>query len=215
MANVKISTPKGELKYVNVTGQGKLDYDGKFYEYTASVVLGKKEAGKLYDEICEFFDDNKPSWFKGDEPSNKVKREEDDGDFSFGFKTKTQFEYEDDDGVTKTRFTKIGIVNSKNKEVLLPEGEGIGNGSIGRISGNMSIHMDKKKGTAGVSLWLNNVQLLKYVKYVPDTGFDEDVDGDFDDFGEEAPDAECAEDFAAPEEPKKQKKKKKGKKSKD
>lgn len=193
----KIETPKGELVYVNVTGQGKLDYDGKFYEYTAGVKLGKKDAKKLYDEICEYFEENKPSWFKGDEPSNKIKRKQDDGEFLFQFKTKKSFE--DEKG--NVRDTTIHIVNAKNKEVKLPEGEGIGNGSFGRINGTMSIHSDKKKGTAGVSLWLSGVKILKYVKYVADAGFSEDDDGDFEDFG--------GADGDFPTEEKKPKKKKK------
>jgi len=180
---VKITTPIGELMYVNVRGQGKLDYDGKFYEYTAGIKLNKKDAKKLYAEICEYFEANKPTWFKGDEPTNKVKRKQDDGDFLFNFKTKVAFEGKD--GNVKP--TKIGIVNAKNHYVELPEDEGIGNGSIGRVSGTMTIHSDKRANRAGVSLWLNNVQLLKYVKFVPNTGFDE-TDGDFEDFKE--PDTE-------------------------
>lgn len=204
-----ITSPKGTLQYVQVTGQGKLDYDGKFYEFVASVKLGKKEAEAMYAEVCDYFEENKPSWFKGEKPSNKIKRKQDDGDFLFQFKTKAEFETEDPE--TKkisVHKTKIGIINSKNKEVALPEGEGIGNGSIGRIKGTLTIHSDRKKGTAGVSLWLNNVQVLKYVKYVPDTGFDIDEDGEFEDF--EQPDAEFpTEEDVAKEKPKKKKKKKK------
>lgn len=204
-----ITSPKGSLQYVQVTGQGKLDYDGKYYEYVAGVKLPKAEAKTMYAEICEFFEENKPSWFTGDEPSNKIKRKQEDGDFLFQFKTKAEFEGEDDDGQPTLRKTHIGIINSKNKEVNLPDGEGIGNDSIGRIKGSMTIHSDKKMGTAGVSLWLNNVQILKYVKYVADTGFDIDDDGDFDDF--DAPDTDFPTEDEAPVEdaPKKKKKKKK------
>ena len=177
MEKTKIITPVGELMYVNVRGQGKLDYDGKFYEYTASIKLDKKDAKKLYAEICEYFEENKPTWFKGNEPTNKIKRKQDDGDFLFSFKTKTSFE--DKQGNLKT--VKVGIVNSKNRYVELPEDEAIGNGSVGRIAGTMTIHSDKRANRAGVSLWLSHIQLLKYVKYVADTGFDE-IDGEFEDF---------------------------------
>jgi len=199
----KITTPKGELRYVQVSGLGKLDYDGKFYEYNASIVLNKKDAKKLYGEICEFFEEEKPIWFRGKEPTNKIKRETEEGDFIFHFKTKTEFE--DDKG--NVRHTKIGIINFKNKAVNLPSDEAIGNGSIGRISGTMTIFSDKRGGSAGVSLWLNNIQLLKYVKYVPDTGFDEEDEGDELDF-DNTPDAEGAKDFNEPKKKKKKKKKK-------
>jgi len=193
----KITSPIGDLVYVNITGTGKLDYDGKFYEYTAGIKLDKKSAKTMYSDICDFFEEHKPAWFKGDEPSNKIKRKQEDGTFLYQFKTHVEFE--DKNGNAKQ--CKVGVVNSSNKYVELPDGEGIGNGSVGRISGMMTIHSDKRGKTAGVSLWLGNVQLLEYVKYVPDTGFDE-ADGEFKDFGEDATD-----DFK-----KKKKKKKKSKK---
>ncbi len=74
----------------------------------------------------------------------------------------------------------------------------------------MTIHSDKRAGTAGVSLWLRNVQLLKYVKYMPDTGFDEEDDAEFDGFNNTIEEVEGADDFK-----KKSKKKDKKKKSKD
>jgi len=200
-----IATPKGELMYVQITGSGKLDYDGKFYEYVASVKLDKKNTKMLYDEICGFFNEHKPTWFSGDEPSNKVLRKHEDGDFLFQFKTKTEFT--NDKGDTKP--LKVGIINPKLKAVILPEDEAIGNGSLGRISGVMTIHSDKRAGTAGVSLWLRNVQLLKYIKYVADTGFDEEDDAEFDGF-DNVEEVEGANDFR-----KKSKKDKKKKKSKD
>jgi len=193
----KVKSPKGELVYVNITGLGKLDYDGKFYEYTAGIKLDKKKAKEFYAEICDYFNKNKPSWFKDKEPSNKIKRKQDDGNFLFQFKTKAEFE--DDKG--NSRACKIGIANHKGKEVKLPDGEGIGNGSIGKISGTMTVHSDKRGGTAGVSLWLSNIQLLKYVKYVADMGFDEE-DGEFEDF-----DSELEETGKTIEKPKKKKKK--------
>ena len=195
----KIKTPKGELVYCNVTGVGKLDYDGKFYEYTAGIKLDKKTAKKFYKEICKHFDENKPSWFKGSKPSNSIMREiKNDDNFLFQFKTKVEFE--DDKG--NVRPTKIGLANAKGKQVILPDGEGIGNGTLGKIGGSMSIHSDSKSKTAGVSLWLNNLQISKYVKYVVDMGFDEDEDGEFEEFGTEL--EETGED-----KPKKKKKKKK------
>ena len=199
----KVTTPKGELIYVNISGLGKLDYDGKFYEYTAGIKLPKKKAKEFYEDICEFFDNNKPSWYKEDEPSNKIMREiEGSDDFMFQFKTKASFE--DEKG--NIRDTTIKIANRRNVEVNLPENEGIGNGSIGRISGTMTIHSDKRGGTAGVSLWLSNIQLLKYIKYVADLGFEEDEDGDFEDFGDTIDDFK---EEKVVEEPKKKKKKKK------
>ena len=191
----KVVTPKGELRYVNVTGEGKLDFDGKFREYTATLVLGKKDAKKFEKELLAIFEENKPSkWTKP--PVNKFMRKTEDGDYTFSFKTRVVKA----DGNQQ----KITIKNPKNVETPLPDGVGIGNGSIGRISGNVSVYKNGKGSSlkAGISLWLSGIQLLKFVKYVPNDGFDEE-DGDFESFDN----SEFAE--VADEKPKKKKKKSK------
>ena len=79
---------------------------------------------------------------------------------------------------------------------------------MGRLSGSIFMFEDKKENKCSLSLTLSGVQISKYVKYVATTGFDEDEDGDFEDFG-------GADGDFPPEKEKKEKKKKKDKKKKE
>ena len=196
---MKIKTPIGELLYVAVRGTGAQNYDGDGYEYKASIKLPKKDGKKLYKKIVDFFNENKPSKCKDDAPANNIYHKTDDGDMLFTFKTKVEF-----DG----KPVKVRIYNSKNEEKEPPEGTLIGNGSKGVISGQLAVYSNKKGDNAGVSMFLNGIQLAKFVPYVPDSGFDE-IDGEFEDFDNA--------DFPDQEKSKKKKKgkKKKGKKKKD
>ena len=195
--NKKITSPKGELRYVIVTGEGKPNYDGDANEFTASIVLPKKKAKKFYAEICDYFNDNKSNGCDVDEPMNKVMRKTEEGDYMFSFKTNCEFE--NDEG--EVRKSHVGIFNGRNVEQKLPDGVGIGNGSIGTISGSMSYY--KRKNKEGVSMWLDNIQISKFIKYVADAGFEEDDEAEFENFDNVAFDEEA---------PKKEKKKKKKKK---
>ncbi len=94
----------------------------------------------------------------------------------------------------------VKIYNSKNKVVSIGDAK-IGNGSKGCISGSMGIYINKspqgKILDAGVTLYLDAIQLHKYVEFVGggDAGFaasdDEDgftgVDEDEGFEGEETP----------------------------
>jgi len=194
-----IRTPLGELMYVNISGKGVQNYDGDGYEYKASIKLPKKQAKKLEKEILDYFNENKPSSYKKDEPSNKIMQKLDDGDYLFTFKTKTEFA--DKDGNVKK--VKVRLYNAKNEEKELPDGTLIGNGSKGVIRASLKTYTNGKgkSQTAGVSMFLNAIQLAKFVPYVPDSGFDEIEDGEFEDFDNQ--------DFPTDEKPKKSKKKKK------
>ncbi len=204
-----LTSPKGELLYANVNGEGKVDYNGTGREFCVTLKLPKKKGKAFYEELCEVFDEYKPKWASDiKEPTNKLVRKNDDGDYLFNFSTKTSFTFQDKDtGEMITKPISIELVNAKNKVVTLPDGEGVGNGSVGRIKGSIFMHEEKKEGKCSLSLTLSGLQITKYVKYVANTGFDEDEDGDFEDFGGVDGDFNQAE-----EEPKKKKKKKKGKK---
>ena len=198
---LRVTSPKGELKYVVVNGEGKLNYDGDAREFTASIVLPKKKAKEFYAEICDYFNDNKSNGCDVDEPMNKIMRKTEEGDYMFSFSTKCEFE--NDEG--EVRKSVIGLANKDNVAQKLPDGVGIGNGSIGRIGGSIKYY--KRKNKEGVSLFLNNIQILKFVKYVPDNGFEVDEEGEFESFGDPS--------FNTEEKPKKDKKKKKKKSKKD
>lgn len=209
MAKERIATPVGDLKYVYITGKGRENFDGDGYEYQASVVLPKKDGKKLYGKICEFFEEHKPAGFKGDEPMNKILRpiDGDKENVMFSFKTNTTFE-DDDGNVIKC---KVKLKNAKGQERELPDGVGVGDGSRGAISGTMVVYGNSKK--AGVSLFLNTVQITKFVEYVDDDGLDTyDDDDGFDDFKGTS---NCDFPTETEDVPKKEKKKKKKNKNKN
>jgi hypothetical protein len=207
-ASLKVVTPNGALKYCTITGQGrpKLKAKGKFV-YQASVIVTKDQAKEFKKIVDEFFQENKPSGYKKDTPANKIIRdiEGDKKNKLITFSTNTVFEVDGEE-----QKTKIKIKNSKNQERELPEGVSIGDGSKGAISGKLAIYGDSDD--AGVSMFLNAVQITKFVEYKSDDGFEAvDDDDGFDDF-----EGTSAHDFPTEEdEPKKEKKKKKGKKKKD
>ena len=110
--------------------------------------------------------------FDADDESNYVKT----GLTAVGFWTganwpKKPGETEGDDRV-------VDIYNSKGAKVSLG-GKKIANGSFGSIAGTMGMYHN---GTNhGVSLYLNAIQLVKFIEFTQDAGFDsqEEVEGGF------------------------------------
>lgn len=194
MSIVKIVSPKGELEWVHIHGEGKENLSGK-QQYLANLVLDPENvpAHKAFiDGINKFWEDNKPKGFKKDAKStgvypHKVKSEDtdengkpiyvEDGKVYLAFKTGTTYQ----DGSPKT----IKIYNSKAKEVNIGEAK-IGNGSIGEISGAMGIYQTKDKSgktlvDAGVALYLDAIKISKFVEYTQASAFaadEEDADGE-------------------------------------
>lgn len=185
----KVVTPKGLLMWVTITGEGKENMSGKL-QYVASIILDPKKVAadkEFLDSIDEFWADNKPTamgkrkakslgYFLCDPLRNEagdiLKDEEDktqydpEGRYMVTFKTGTTFP----DGSTKV----VKTYNSKAKEVALGKLR-IGNESVGFISGAMDIYEVKdKKGNlsdAGVTLYLNAIQINKLVEFSDDAGF--------------------------------------------
>ena len=188
MAVKKCISPKGELEWVNISGEGKENMSGKM-QYVASVVLDGEAAEKMKAEINAFWEENKPKSFKKDPKSlgfyahSKKTDEtdedgkaiyEEDGKTLFQFKTGTTY----NDGKTKV----IRTYNSKAKEVALGETK-IGNGSIGAISGAMGTYENKTPNgktivDAGVTLYLDAIKISKLVEFTQATGFEADDDDD-------------------------------------
>lgn len=179
---VKISTTKGELEWVTIDGEGKENLSGKL-QYVANLVI--EADNPIVATIEKFWKDNKPAGFKKLAKSNGLyphkvdsgKKDEDgkaiyeeDGKLYLAFKTGTTFP---DDSVKK-----IQIYNAKAKKVTLPPEVKIGNGSIGAISGAMGIYESKTpKGAlvdAGVTLYLDAIQIHKLEEYTTDAGFEAD-----------------------------------------
>lgn len=162
-----ITTPKGELRWVFITGEGRPNLNGE-NQYQAVLVLpdGDPRAEELIEQIETFWEENKPK--KAGEPKSLGYRTNDSGEIEFSFKTSTTFP----DGSKK----KIKVYDSKAKEV--DKELKIGNGSIGRISGTMAIYDNGPN--KGVTLYLNAIQLLKYIPYDgAGAAFEPDEEGEF------------------------------------
>ena len=131
-------------------------------QYSITVNMTEAEAKPLIDTIMEVW---KESGIKKEMKSAGYKTE-DDGTISFNFKTNAVFA----DGSQN----KVGLFDSKGKKVDLGD-KLIGNGSTGRVKGVASSY--ESGANAGVTLYLNSVQIMKFVEYEAGDSFDA-LDGD-------------------------------------
>lgn len=177
---IPVVTPVGELHYVQISGQGKLNYNEDGYVYTATINL----TGEAAEELKAKCDEVVGEIAKGENlktrgyrellkdaegiytPTSNTKERDADaektGIIAFTFSTETTFA----DGKTK----KISVYNSANPPTRINLGDKkIGNGSKGAISGRLRRY--KKGKDVGVSLFLNAVQLVEFKEYVDDAGF--------------------------------------------
>ncbi|NCB95301.1 MAG: hypothetical protein EOM35_02355 [Negativicutes bacterium] len=178
---VPIVTPVGELHYVHISGQGKLNYNEDGYNYVATLYLEGEKAQKVITQLEEVLGDvpkGKNVKSKGyrellkdadgtyEPTSNTTERDAkavETGIYAFRFSTSTTFA----DGKQK----KISVYNSANPPSRINLGERkIGNGSKGAISGKLQRY--EKGKDVGVSLFLNAVQLVEFIEYVGDAGFE-------------------------------------------
>lgn len=199
-----IESPKGELEWVLIAGEGKENLSGKF-QYKADLILEGEAAEALKASIDEYFQENKPKGFSKapkstgyyphkapqlnvdgtpvlNEDGKKVLVET--GKTVFSFKTDTTWPK---DGSQKV----IKVFNSKGNPVQLGETK-IGNGSVGRILGAAGTYEVKAPGKsaaiidAGVTLYLNAIKLLKLEEYVGGVAFStSDDDAEYEAIGEE------------------------------
>ena len=152
------------IPFAVVTGDGVPDYDnmkskGKRggMEYSASIILDKKMAKALQNEILDFWKDNKPKE-GGKKPANFkniVREGKDDykGDFIVYAKTQTEF-----NGVGNI----VPIVNHEGTKLDTAEFGLIGGKSKGRLAVTLSVYGDDED--AGCSLFLSAVKLTHFEK---------------------------------------------------
>jgi hypothetical protein len=194
MANdqIPVTSPVGELHWVNISGQGKQNYNEDGYNYVATVFLGGDKAEALKAKVDDVLGDvpkgktvkstgyrklykDAEGTLRAPNKDGKILVDGVDifGDceetdmYAFQFTTRTTFA----DGKTK----KISVYNKDAKKVELGDRK-VGNGSIGAISGKMERFERGKE--VGVSLYLNAIQLTKFTEYSGDAGF-EAQEGDF------------------------------------
>lgn len=187
---VKNVTPVGELHWVNITGQGKENYNGDGYNYVATVYLEGEAAEaerKKIDDVLgpvpkganvkslgyrNLVKDSEGNLYtpnaKGEvNVTNEDGEEVDISDsceatdiWAFTYTTKTEFE----DGKPK----EIAVYNKDAKKISMGD-KLIGNGSLGAISGKLKRFAKGKD--IGVSLFLHAIQITKFEEYQGGAGF--------------------------------------------
>ena len=170
-----VVTPVGDLDWIFITGNGKKDPQGNDrFSATLTLDTDSKECQLLKDTINEFWEENKPA---------KAKKAK-----SLGFRD-LQDEQENPTGKTAFVFWSgthyptgdskiIKVFNAKGAEVSLGS-KRVGNGSRGRINGAIGIY-DQGVAAMGATLYLNGIQLVKFVPFEGGVSFDavEDADDD-------------------------------------
>lgn len=180
MSKLQITTPKGELMWATINGQGKTDLNGRNI-YTIDVVVTADDAAPLIAKLDEFWEENKPKGAKA--PKTTGYKEMDDGRIKFTLKTSTTYPSGDQ--------KEIKIYDAKAQQVRLDDK--IGNGSTGRASGIAAIY-DGGVAARGVTLYLDAVQVINLLRYTgAASDFEADDEGDFD--GAEANDGFVAEEL--------------------
>ena len=179
---MKVTTPKGEIRWATISGAGKEDLNGRLI-YTVDVVMPVEEAQPLIDDLNAFWEENKPKGAKA--PKSMGFKQLEDGDICFTLKTATTYPKSGDP-------KNIVVYNAAAKRIEWPSDKKIGNGSVGRASGMAAIY-DAGVAARGVTLYLDAIQLVKLVEYVQASSFDADDEGDFD--GSEETDGFVAEEL--------------------
>lgn len=170
----RLTTPKGEITWVFINGNPKKDLNGND-RYTAQVEFkkGSPEAKWVTEQIETFWNENKPKGRKC--KSNGIhpvmEKDPDTGEWTvetdrIAVQMWTGTTFKDDSPKT------IDVRNAKNRKVNLGT-KRIGNGTIGRLDGVMAIY-DNGPAASGVTIYLNAIQIIKFVEFSQEPEFDEE-----------------------------------------
>jgi len=160
------TSPKGNLKWAFVDGQGKETERGSGkYKYSVVVKLlaTDPECIKAMAHIDQFWTDNKPKNAKVKPKTKAYKMEEDEhtgeetGYVYFSFSTSTSFPSGD------KKVVKLFTAKTPVREVSLG-GKKIGEASLGRAIGTLAIY--EFNGSFGTTCFLDAISLSKFVEYV-------------------------------------------------
>ena len=165
---VACETAVGDLEWVFINGSVKKDLKGN-PTYTANVVMSAEKAKPLMDQIDAYWDEHKPKGAKRkssgykDHTVKDMKASEEAGEpvyvetgkIMFTAKTGTSYKSGDE--------KIIKIFNVKGNEVSL-QGKKIGNGSRGLLGLGLAMY-DVNPSARGTTLYLNYIQISKFVEY--------------------------------------------------
>ena len=185
---VNVTSPKGELQWITISGEGKENLSGKM-KYNASIALDNDDPKliALKAEVDAFWAEHRPKKIK--EPKStgfyaemrKTDETDEDGEPIKVATGRTLLAFSTNTTWPDGKPNVVKTYNSKAKEVQLGDTK-IGNGSIGQIGGAYDIYVSEtKQGVivdAGVTFYLNNVKISKLVEYAQDAGFEADEDED-------------------------------------
>ena len=178
---------EAELRWIFIDQPGKENMQGKMC-LNASIYVNKDSEGlkALREALAKFWDENKPAGAPKKPKSlgiSKVKAKDESGEDILDKNDEPTYT----DEIAINFWTGaawpdgkphvIDIYNAKGNKISLG-GKKIGNGSFGSISFAASIY-DAGKGSQGVTLYLNAIQLTSFVEYTQEAGFGAE-EGDFD-----------------------------------
>ena len=169
-----INTPVGTLNYTFISGNGRDNLSG-VAQYSTQLVLTADDAEPLLAEIDALWAESAIK----KQPKSMGYKTLDDGNIAFNFKTNVEGKFGN---------TKVKVYDGKGKEADFSEIM-VGNGTIGRVGASMAIY--DQPSAAGVTLYLNKIQIISLVEY---TG------GNGEEFGEVAGAYEHQTAFEAPTE---------------
>ena len=157
--------PTGAFAFAAIIGKGIENTNAKHeaYEYKVTLELDEKTAGPLMDEIDDYIEDNAPR--RGELTKVPYQTHDDYDGIPAGkvwIYAKTSTEWEDSKtGEINPRV--INVYDSEGDKVTLPENTGIGNGSTGKVFGNMQVWEQGKE--YGATIWLTGVQIADFIPY--------------------------------------------------
>lgn len=174
MSKIKVTTPKGTLQWAFINGAGKENLNGDM-QYTVDLVTSREEAAPLIKQLEDLWEESKPKTARQAKSMGYKEAKEDPDSIVFTFKTKTTYPSGDP--------KRVDVFNAQAQKINFPDDKKIGNGSIGRVSGMAAIYDAGKLG-AGVTLYLNAVQLIKLIEYAGGSGDFAAEDGGFEGYGD-------------------------------
>lgn len=196
MSTKPIETPRGQLEWVNIAGEGKPNLSGKLQYVANLVLLTPEDTATVEAAINDFWEANKPEKFSKAPKSLGIYdhtaptgEKDEDGKAIYAPTGKRYLAFKTGTTYSKGEPKIIKVLNSKNNPVVLGETK-IGNGSIGRVLGMMGIYKNTMPGKpnqiidAGVTLYLDAIKLLKLEEFSGGATFASD-DSEYEAVGEE------------------------------
>lgn len=164
MSKEAFMTPRGEIQWATISGQGKENLSGRL-QYTVDIVCDPEDAQPAIDAIQKLWDENKPKGAKA--PKSTGYKEDEDGRIRFTLKTDVTYP----SGDQKT----IKVYDAKAQLTTLEDK--VGNGSTGRASGLASVY--ESGANKGVTLYLDALQVINLIPYTGGAAKFGQEDGDF------------------------------------